>query len=233
MRNGRRRPPVDDFRHGEPWRVLRIMGEFVGAIEDMEEIGPAVSIFGGSRVAPESDAYRHARELARRLAAEGFAIITGGGPGVMEAGNLGAKEGGGESVGLNIELPHEQSPNAHQTLSLSFRYFFLRKLMFVKYSAGYVVMPGGFGTLDELFTSLTLIQTKKAYPFPVILFGRTYWAGLMDWIRDTLVPAGTVGADDPELITVVDSVDDAVDLLLLHKAWKEDRIREARDGDSS
>ena len=231
MRNGRRRPPVDDFRHGEPWRVLRIMGEFVGAIEDMEEVGPAVSIFGGSRVAPESDAYGNARELARRLASEGFAIITGGGPGVMEAGNLGAKEGGGESVGLNIELPHEQSPNAHQTLSLSFRYFFLRKLMFVKYSAGYVVMPGGFGTLDELFTSLTLIQTKKAYPFPVILFGRSYWAGLMDWIRETLVPAGTVGADDPELITVVDSVDDAVDLLLLHKAWKEDRIREAHGGD--
>ncbi len=230
MRKGRRRPPVDDFRHGEPWRVLRIMGEFVEAIEDMEEIGPAVSIFGGSRISPKSDAYGHARELARRLASEGFAIITGGGPGVMEAGNMGAKEGGGESVGLNIELPHEQSPNEYQTLSLSFRYFFLRKLMFVKYSAGYVVMPGGFGTLDELFTSLTLIQTKKAYPFPVILFGRSYWAGLVDWIRETLVPAGTVGAADPELITVVDSVDDAVDLLLLHKAWKEDRIREARDG---
>lgn len=213
MSDRRPRPPVDDFRIGEPWRVLRILGEFVEAIEEMHEVGPAVSIFGGSRIAPGSPSYELARELARELAELGYAVITGGGPGIMEAGNRGAKDVGGRSVGLNIELPHEQVPNGFQTHSLDFRYFFIRKVMFVRYSLGYVVMPGGFGTLDELFTSLTLIQTGRAEPFPVVLVGRDYWRGLVDWIRDTLLPAGTIGPGDHELVQVVDTVDEVLEAL--------------------
>ncbi|HXX94905.1 MAG TPA: TIGR00730 family Rossman fold protein [Planctomycetota bacterium] len=225
MKPKRNRPFVDDFRSGEPWRVLRIIGEFVHSIEEMSEIGPAISIFGGARVTPSDSVYEQTRQVAAKIAKRGFAVITGGGPGVMEAGNLGAQEAGGVSVGLNIELPHEQKPNPFQDLSLTFRYFFVRKVMFVKYSVGYVVMPGGFGTLDELFEALTLIQTSKAYPFPVILMGRSYWAGLVEWMRQTLLGSKTIGAEDLQLFDIVDTPDEAVAALEKHLHRKAEHMR--------
>ena len=211
--SGNPRPPVDDFRIGEPWRVLRIMGEFVESIEEMNDVGRAITIFGGSRIPQDDPTFQNTRRLAKMLAERNYAVITGGGPGVMEAGNLGAREGGGTSVGLNIELPHEQSPNPHQTLSLKFRYFFVRKVMFVKYSLGYVVMPGGFGTLDEMFEALTLVQTQKVPPFPIVLFDSEYWDGLIDWIKGKLVTAGTISPNDIDLFHVSDTPEDAVEFL--------------------
>jgi hypothetical protein len=205
------RHPVDDFRDGEPWRVLRIMGEFIEGFDEMSKIGPAISIFGSARFGPEHPYYEPAREVARRLVRRGFAVITGGGPGIMEAGNRGAMDAKGVSVGLNIELPHEQKPNSHQTKTLNFRYFFARKVMFVKYSLGYVVMPGGFGTIDELFEALTLIQTDKAYPFPVVLYGTAYWKGLLDWIRGVLVREKAISPEDVDLYELVDSPAKAVE----------------------
>jgi hypothetical protein len=225
MKTHTRKPLVDDFRHGEPWRALRILGEFVNSVEEMSEVGPAISIFGGARFKPDEAPYLHTVELARKLVQRGFAVMTGGGPGVMEAGNKGAHENGGVSVGLNIDLPHEQKPNPYQTFSLKFRYFFVRKVMFVKYSVGYVVMPGGFGTVDELFEALTLIQTEKAYPFPVILFGRRYWEGLVEWIRSSLLASGAITARDLELLQIVDSADETLAALEKHLQWKADQIR--------
>jgi uncharacterized protein (TIGR00730 family) len=225
MKPKRTRPFVDDFRSGEPWRVLRIIGEFVHSIEEMSEIGPAITIFGGARITPADPVYEQTRQVAAKLAKRGFAVITGGGPGVMEAGNLGAQEAGGVSVGLNIELQHEQKPNPFQDVSLSFRYFFVRKVMFVKYSVGYVVMPGGFGTLDELFEALTLIQTDKAYPFPVVLMGRSYWGGLVDWMRRSLLGAKAIAPEDLELFDVVDTPDEAIAALERHLHRKADLIR--------
>jgi uncharacterized protein (TIGR00730 family) len=227
MKPKRTRPFVDDFRAGEPWRVLRIIGEFVHSIEEMSEIGPAISIFGGARITSSDPVYERSRELAAKLAKRGFAVITGGGPGVMEAGNLGAQEAGGVSVGLNIELSHEQQPNPFQDVSLSFRYFFVRKVMFVKYSVGYVVMPGGFGTLDEVFEALTLIQTNKAYPFPVVLFGRSYWEGLVEWMRKVVLGAKAISPEDLHLFDVVDTPDEAVAAIEKHLHRKADLIRKS------
>jgi hypothetical protein len=223
--NRRKKPPVDDFRAAESWRLLRILGEFVNGVEDLGEVGPAVSIFGGARVKPGDWAYAQSVELAAKLVRRGFAVITGGGPGIMEAGNKGAREAGGTSVGLNIELPFEQKPNDYQTLGLKFRYFFVRKVMFVRSSVGYVVMPGGFGTLDELFEALTLIQTEKAYPFPVVLYGRSFWGGLVDWIRTTLLGAGVIGEADLGLFDVVDGADEALAVLERHLREKARRMR--------
>ncbi len=188
----------------EAWRVFGIMSEFVEATERLANIQPAVSIFGSARIAPESGYYRLTERIARLLSDSGFTVISGGGPGVMEAANKGAFEGKGVSVGLNIQLPHEQAANPYQDLSQTFRHFFARKYMFVKIATAYVVMPGGFGTLDELLEALTLIQTGKSPKIPLILVGSEFWAGMLDWFRDRLVAEGMINPEDMDLISVID-----------------------------
>jgi uncharacterized protein (TIGR00730 family) len=195
---------VDALSIDESWRVFRIMAEFVEAIEELSQLGHAVSIFGSARVTPEDEYYQKARHLARLLAEKGFSVITGGGPGIMEAANRGAVEGGGRSVGMNIRLPFEQKPNAYANISIDYKYFFIRKVMFVKYAMAYVILPGGFGTMDEFFEALTLIQTKRIKAFPVILLGSHYWAGLLDWMRNVMLPEGKLLPEDLELIHVTD-----------------------------
>ncbi len=199
-----------DWVHTDPWRVLRIQSEFVDGFGALAELGPAVAVFGSARTRRDHAAYEQAREVGRLLAEAGFAVITGGGPGTMEAANLGAREGGGTSVGLGIELPFEQGINDHVDLAVNFRYFFARKTMFVKYSQGFIVMPGGFGTFDELFEALTLRQTRKVTSFPLVLLGTDYWCGLVDWIRDTVLEAGAVNAADLDLLQVTDDPAEAV-----------------------
>lgn len=202
---------VEDIRAigKDAWRVFRIMGEFVEGFEEMSEIGLAVSIFGSARVSPEDAMYRQCVETARLLGEAGFAIVTGGGPGIMEAANRGAKLAGAPSVGCNIELPFEQRSNAFLDVSIDFRYFFVRKMMFVKYAEAFVIFPGGFGTMDELFEALTLIQTNKVRDFPVVLFGSEYWSGLLEWIRGTMAAEGKVAARDLDLMYVTDDPVDA------------------------
>ncbi|MFC5908470.1 TIGR00730 family Rossman fold protein [Streptacidiphilus monticola] len=202
-----------DWLHTDPWRVMRIQSEFVEGFGALAELGPAVSVFGSARTPPESEEYASGVEIGRALAEAGYAVITGGGPGAMESANRGAYEAGGMSVGLGIELPFEQGLNDYIHLGLNFRYFFVRKTMFVKYSQGFVVLPGGFGTLDELFEALTLVQTHKVTRFPVILFGTEYWGGLVNWVRDTLVAQGKASPTDLELISCTDSVDEAIKIL--------------------
>ncbi len=199
-----------DWVHTDPWRVLRIHSEFIEGFGALAELPPAVSIFGSARVSETSDIYRDTRKLAAGFADAGYAVITGGGPGVMEAGNRGAVDAEGVSVGLGIELPHEQGMNEWVELGLHFRYFFTRKTMFVKYSQAFVCLPGGFGTLDELTEALTLVQTGKITRFPIVLVGSRFWAGLVDWLRTVLVDEGMIDADDIDLIHVTDSLDDAV-----------------------
>jgi len=196
------------FVHTDPWRVLRIMGEFVDGFDVLARVGMAVTVFGSARIKEGSPYYAAAREVGRGLAERGYAVITGGGPGLMEAANRGAQEAGGLSIGCNIELPHEQSPNPYANLSIDFRYFFVRKTMFVKYSEAFVVFPGGFGTLDELFEALTLIQTAKVERFPVVLYGSEYWKGLLDWIRERALDEGMVSTGDLDLIQVVDTTEE-------------------------
>src|ERR687890_371298 len=198
------------FVHTDPWRVLRIQSEFVEGFGALATLGPAVSVFGSARIGPDDPAYALAEDVGRRLAEADFAVITGGGPGLMEAANKGAHEAGGLSVGLGIELPREQGLNPYVELGIDFRYFFARKTMFVKYAQGFIVMPGGFGTLDELFESLTLVQTQKVTWFPIVLVGTDFWSGLLDWAREVLVPRGTVSAADLELLTVTDDAAEAV-----------------------
>lgn len=188
----------------EAWRVFRIMGEFVEGFEEMNEIETAVSIFGSARTRPDDPMYEACVETARLLGEAGYAIITGGGPGMMEAANQGARSAGATSVGCNIELPFEQSSNPYIDVSIDFRYFFVRKTMFVKYACGFVIFPGGFGTMDELFEALTLIQTNKVLNFPVVLFGTEYWKGLLDWINGTMAVEGKIAAKDLDLIFVTD-----------------------------
>ena len=200
----------DDFTQQDPWRIFRIMAEFVEGFEALAECNPAVSMFGSARVTPEHEDYQKAEAIARQLAREGFAVITGGGPGVMEAANRGALAAGGRSVGLNIELPMEQSPNVYTNIRVSFRYFFVRKMMFVKYASGFIILPGGFGTLDELFEAITLIQTAKIRPFPVVLVGREYWSGLVSWIRDVMMKDQKISPSDLTILRVVDTPDEAV-----------------------
>jgi len=204
---------LEDFKQQDPWRMFRIMAEFVDGFEALADCNPAVSIFGSARVTPEHPDYQKAEAIARQLAREGFAIITGGGPGVMEAANKGAFEAGGRSVGLNIELPMEQSPNPYSNIRVSFRYFFVRKVMFVKYASGFVILPGGFGTLDELFESITLIQTRKIKPFPVVLVGRVYWSGLVTWIRDVMMQDQKISAEDLALLRVVETAEEAIGVI--------------------
>jgi uncharacterized protein (TIGR00730 family) len=197
----------------ESWHLWGIISEFVEAAEKLSEIRPAVSIFGSARLAPATPVFELTRVIARRLSEAGFAVISGGGPGVMEAANRGAFEGPSPSVGLNIQLPHEQSGNPYQNISLSFRHFFARKVAFVKYAAAYVVMPGGFGTLDELSEALTLIQTRTGRHIPIVLVGSTFWGGLLDWMRGTLVTEGMIDAADMDLMKLVDEPDAVVDAI--------------------
>jgi uncharacterized protein (TIGR00730 family) len=199
-----------DWVHTDPWRVLRIQAEFVEGFGALAELGPAVTIFGSARTRPEDPMYEACRQIAEKLCDEGYAIITGGGPGAMEAANKGASECGGVSVGLGIELPHEQGMNDWVDLGINFRYFFVRKTMFVKYAQGYVVMPGGFGTMDELFEALTLVQTQKITSFPIVLFGTDYWGGLIDWLRSTMLTDGKIGEADIDMLHLTDDVDEAV-----------------------
>lgn len=189
----------------EPWRIFRIMAEFVEGFDELATIGPAVSIFGSARIKPGEKYYQLATDTAKEVVKAGFAVITGGGGGIMEAANKGAAEAGGKSIGLNIELPMEQKPNKHQNLSLNFRYFFCRKVMFLKYANGFIVMPGGFGTMDEFFESLVLIQTLKQAHFPVILMGSDFWAGLIEWIKDQILNNNSyISPEDMNVFTIED-----------------------------
>lgn len=201
---------IDDFAPKESWRLFRIMAEFVEGFETLAQVSQAVAIFGSARATPGSREYETARTIASLLVQNGYAVITGGGPGVMEGANRGAFESRGESIGLNIELPFEQKANLYISTLLNFRYFFVRKVMFVKYSQAFVILPGGFGTMDELFESLTLIQTKKIKPFPVILVGRDYWKGLIDWIRGPMLGEEKISAHDLELFKVVDTPEEVI-----------------------
>lgn len=202
-----------DFIHKDPWRVMRIQSEFVEGFGALAELGPAVSVFGSARTPPDSPEYATGVALGRGLTDAGFAVITGGGPGAMEAANKGALEAGGTSVGLGIELPFEQGLNPYVDIGVNFRYFFVRKTMFVKYAQGFVVLPGGMGTLDEFFEALTLVQTRKVTRFPIVLFGSDYWRGLLDWIRDSMVGTGKASAHDLELFHLTDDVEEAVGLV--------------------
>jgi uncharacterized protein (TIGR00730 family) len=203
-----------DFTQSDPWRVFRIMGEFVEGFDTLANVGPAVTVFGSARVASDSPEYEAARRTAALLAGAGFAVITGGGPGLMEAANRGASEAGGTSIGCNIELPFEQGTNEWVEIAVNFRYFFVRKTMFVKYSEAFVIFPGGFGTMDELFEALTLIQTGKIRNFPVILFGTDYWGGLIEWIRSVMLREGKISTRDVDLLFVTDSPEEAVEVIL-------------------
>jgi uncharacterized protein (TIGR00730 family) len=203
-----------DWVHTDPWRVLRIQSEFIEGFGMLAELGPAISVFGSARTKVDDPMYAAAEELGRKLVGAGYAVITGGGPGVMEAANKGASQADGVSVGLGIELPFESGLNEWVDIGINFRYFFTRKMMFVKYAQGFVVMPGGFGTLDELFEALTLTQTRKVTSFPVVLFGSSYWGGLVDWLRDTMLADGKISPADLEMFTVTDDVDEAVSYIL-------------------
>ena len=208
-----KRPEEPDFLHSDPWRALRILSEFVEGFDALASLGPAITVFGSARVEEGDPAYNLARSIGRKLAEAGFTVITGGGPGAMEAANRGCQEGGGLSVGCNIELPREQSLNAYCDLGVEFRYFFARKTMFVKYADGFVILPGGFGTLDELFEALTLIQTGKIEHFPIVLVGTAYWAGLLDWVRDTLLRAGAIDVTDLDYLQITDDPDEVIAMI--------------------
>jgi uncharacterized protein (TIGR00730 family) len=210
------RQPRPEFLDTDPWRALRILSEFVEGFDALASVGPAVTIFGSARTPRGTKMYEVARTIGRRVAEAGFAVITGGGPGMMEAANRGCREAGGFSIGCNIELPHEQSLNEYCDLGVDFRYFFARKTMFVKYADAFVILPGGFGTLDELFESLTLIQTGKIRHFPVILVGSDYWRGLLDWLRDVQLPAGAIAEDDLSLLKLTDDPDEVTRLILAY-----------------
>jgi hypothetical protein len=217
--------PSPDFRNTDPWRALRILAEFVEGFDAMANVGPAVTVFGSARTAPTDPVYELGRRIGRKLAQAGYAIITGGGPGAMEAANRGCREGGGLSVGCNIELPHEQDLNPYVDLGIEFRYFFARKTMFVKYADAFVILPGGFGTLDELFESLTLIQTGRVRHFPVVLVGTTYWAGLLEWFRASVVASGAIDEGDLAILQVTDDPDEVVAII--------ERFRDATEGEGA
>ncbi len=201
---------IDAMTVQDTWRLFKIMAEFVDGFEVLADVGPAVSIFGSARVRPGDETYEKTVILAKKLAQNGFSVITGGGPGIMEAGNKGAAEGGGKSVGLNIQLPMEQESNPFANIKINFKYFFVRKVMFIKYAQAYVGMPGGFGTLDEIFEALTLMQTERIKPFPIVLVGTHYWSGLWDWIRETLLSRRLISPADAQLVTLLDDPEEVV-----------------------
>lgn len=205
----------NEIKTSNSWQIFKIMAEFVDGFEKLGKIGPCVSIFGSARTKPDNPYYKLAEELAAKLTKEGYGVITGGGPGIMEAANKGAREAGGKSVGLNIELPHEQSANPYVDFDklISFDYFFVRKVMFMKYAQGFIVLPGGFGTLDELFEAITLIQTNKIGKFPIVLVGTAYWGGLIDWVKTAMLEAKNISPEDLELYNVVDTADEAVAII--------------------
>jgi len=201
---------IDDFKIGESWRLFKIMGEFVEGVDTLHDVGPAVTIFGSARTKPDDPVYKKAEKIAALFAKNNFAVITGGGGGVMEAANKGAAEAGGTSVGLNIVLPFEQEPNKYSNISLDFNYFFIRKVMFVKYAFAYIIMPGGFGTLDELFESVTLVQTQRIKPFPIILVDSDYWSGLKDWITSRLLKESRISPEDIDILQIIDEPEEIV-----------------------
>ncbi len=201
---------IDELTIKDTWRLFRILAEFVDGFETLSQIYPAVSIFGSARVKPGDSIYEKAVEIARLLVRNGFNVMSGGGPGVMEAANKGAAEAGGKSIGLNIQLPHEQKPNRFANVHLEFRYFFIRKVMFVKYAVAYVILPGGFGTLDEFSEAITLIQTHRIKPFPVILVNRNYWKGLLDWMRKVACPECMISTEEMDIIQVIDEPEEIV-----------------------
>ena len=203
-----------DWTHTDVWRVMKIQAEFVEAFDELAEIGPAISVFGSARTKLDDPVYDLGVKLGSALVDAGFAVITGGGPGAMEATNKGASQAGGTSVGLGIELPWEQHLNAYVNLEIDFRYFFVRKTMFVKYSQGFVVLPGGLGTLDELFEAMTLVQTDKVTRFPIVLIGTAHWQGLIEWMRERMLAGGLISPSDLDMLTVTDDVDEAVDLMV-------------------
>ena len=207
-----------DWVHTDPWRVMRIQAEFVEGFGALAEIGPAIGVFGSARTRQDAPDYGIAEQVGRRLVEEGFAVITGGGPGAMEAANKGASEAGGASIGLGIELPFEAGLNQWVDKGINFRYFFARKTMFVKYAQGFIVLPGGLGTFDELFEALTLVQTQKVTSFPVVLMGVDYWSGLLAWLRDTVLAGGKINAADLDMITLTDDVDEAVAMMVAARA---------------
>ncbi len=203
-----------NFTDTDPWRILRIQGEFVEGFDTLSELGPAIAIFGSARTQKDTRFYNEAVQVAHKLSDAGFAVITGGGPGIMEAANCGAKMGKGVSVGCNIELPYEQKPNPYQDISLSFRYFFVRKTIFVKYSIGYVIFPGGFGTLDELFEALTLAQTRKIDHFPIVLHGKEYWQALLSWMKTYELDTGYISPEDTDLFRITDTPDETTEFIV-------------------
>ncbi len=207
---------IDDLSMQESWRLFKIMSEIVDGFETLSDIGPAVSVFGSARVKPDEPLYKQTEELSAELAKAGFTVITGGGPGLMEAGNKGAKEAGGQSVGLHIHLPLEQHNNDYMDVRCDFRYFFIRKLMFIKYATAYVALPGGYGTLDELSEALVLIQTKRIRPFPIVLLGTEFWSGIIDWFKNTLVTNKFCHKDDLDLFIVTDDIKEAVTHIKRH-----------------
>ncbi|MEJ2746383.1 MAG: TIGR00730 family Rossman fold protein [Anaerolineae bacterium] len=217
------------FIHTDPWRVMRITGEFVEGFDALAELGTAVTIFGSARTKPGQPHYEAAVDVARRLGEAGYAIITGGGPGIMEAGNKGAKEAGALSIGLNIELPFEQHLNPYVDLSIDFHYFFVRKTMLVKYAQGFVIFPGGFGTMDELFESVALIQTGKVENFPVVLYDSAYWGGLLDWLRGTMAATGRIAPGDMDLMMVTDSTEEAVQFIIRSREEADWRMKQEED----
>ena len=218
-----------DWVHTDTWRVLRIQAEFVEGFGALAELGPAVSVFGSARAARDGAEYQQAVAVGGALARAGYAVITGGGPGVMEAANKGASEAGGVSVGLGIELPFEQGLNPWVDVGVNFRYFFARKTMFVKYARGFVVLPGGFGTLDELFEALTLVQTQKVTAFPIVLVGSAYWGGLLGWLTETVIAEGMASPQDLQLLQVVDDVDEAIELIKLTDLDREALLKDEQD----
>lgn len=211
---------IDDVKGDQSWRIFRIISEFTEGFDKLSCLGDAISIFGSARLKPSDPYYLKTIELAELLGQHDFAIISGGGPGIMEAANKGAYLQKQPSVGLNIELPKEQQANPYQNISLDFRYFFVRKVMFVRYSMGYVCMPGGFGTLDEFFESLTLMQTRKIYPLPLILFGSDFWSGLLAWIKDKMLQYQTISPEDLDYITITDDPQEVLTIMLEHRTWK-------------
>ncbi|MFZ0549098.1 MAG: TIGR00730 family Rossman fold protein [Candidatus Promineifilaceae bacterium] len=222
---------ASNFTSTDPWRVLRIMGEFTEGFEAMVDVGPAVTLFGSARVRPGNPQYEAAVTVARLLGEAGITIITGGGPGIMEAGNKGAMEAGVPSIGLNVELPFEQGTNKFVDQPMEFHYFFVRKTMFVKYAQGFVIFPGGFGTMDELFEAVTLIQTGKVQNFPVILFGTSYWQGLVDWLRNTMLDQGKIAAADLDLLILTDSPEEVRDIIVSvfqEGEWRHEQEENAR-----
>lgn len=201
---------IDDLKLGESWRLFKILGEFVDGVESLHDVGPAVSIFGSARTPPENPVYQKAEELAALFVKNKFAVITGGGGGVMEAANKGAAAAGGKSIGLNIKLPFEQKPNPFADVQLEFKYFFIRKVMFIKYAGAYIGLPGGFGTLDEIFEVVTLVQTQRIKPFPIIAVGSDYWNGLLDWVKLQMRDTGRISPNDLNIIQVMDDPDEIV-----------------------